>query len=860
MTQEREITHHSSLITMHAFCRRVLRDHPFEAGVDPRFSIIGIARQRALAGQLLDELIEARRDQPIIKELTEALDAEELRDAIFSFYRRTRQSEVALAPANDPAPFLEAFTRCYAEMLALNESPDDSLGPLIKETKPDLARVMEWAARMSAERFDWKAFQLLRNFRWQFKPQAGNVETGQLIRAARDALTGFLDACLDRESLRWSEALLGLISDFDKAYASTKAELGALDFDDLLIKTQQLFEQHPQIARRYPDKPDRAQESPSCPKEIGALINHVFRNTHCDVEVVCLPESYTSEERHQTQAEFIAQRIMQLASEGIAHEDIGILVRSSYDARHYEGKLAEYGIECCFIGSRPLCEAPEIQEIISALEAIEPPESLGSVLDRFADRQLTMPDGRRRFANITKLLELAENQDLPEFLAQVKDMEIPEVATPRQGVRIMPIHDARPTPIVFITDISRSLDLKSRLFAFDPGRGLATWVVNPTTGKFAVPLAHREIGEVIRDRQMSREQDTFHMALTQACDRLILVGCSNLRGDQGLPYRRIYSWSGWIEKALGLGPGTPEGEISVNGCRVTLRTDPPRSVMPADLPGRNTLAVRYAAEFREGRPIQLDISPSPAVEEAVARCLAPRPPIAPVITRMSVSQALDYIECPARYRMLHVIGMPEEGGEPSDDLEPTEINAADLGHQIHDLLSRLDFSQDIKPHIQAYPLLERFAESRWCDELRSADKILKEVPFEIPIGPIRPIGPIGKILAGRMDVLYHGPKGWVVLDYKTGRAETRERYELQVGIYAHVTHRLMGEMPAQAALLLLSTGEDWVQDTSDGSVADMASARLTEVCSAIDAGDFPPTPGKACDWCAFKGICPIGPI
>jgi ATP-dependent exoDNAse (exonuclease V) beta subunit len=834
MIQASEITLHSSLISIHAFCRRVLRDHPFEAGVDPWFTILGTAGQRALADPLLYSLIEARRDDPIIRQLLEAMDLDELRDAVFSFYRRTRQSDVTIAHPNDPAPFLETLTRCYADMLALNESPDDSLGPLIRETKPDLAGALEWGARLAAGEFDWKAFRLLREFRGHFRSQAGNVETGRLIKAAREALTGFLDACLDRESARWSETLLSLTADLHEAYTSAKAEIGALDFDDLLSRTDDLFQRHQEIAARYPDKPHE-QESLTVPHDLS----RIFAGMDCEVEVAFLPEFYSAEERHLTQAEFIAQRIAELISAGIPAEDIGILIRSTYYAYFYERRLAEYGIDSCFTGSRPLSEAPGIPEIISLLGGIDDAHDLNSVLGKLADRCLAMPDGRRRFANARKLLDLSENLDLPEFLAQVQETEITQIS--EHGVRIMPIHKAGRMPVVFITDMSRSLDPKPDLLAFDPDRGLATWIVNPMSGKFAIPLAHQEIGDVIRDRQLSREWEILSTALTHARDRLILVGCSNLRGDQGLPYRRIYSWSGWIEKTLDLGPGTPDGQI---GHRITLSTDPPR-VMPVSR--RDTLAVKYAAEFREGRPIP-DVPPSAIAAEAVERCLAPHPPIAPVITRISVSQALDYIECPARYRLLHIIGVPEEGGEPPDDLEETEVSAADLGHHVHDLLSRLDFSQDIRPQVQGHPLLERFAESRWCGELQASDRMLKEVPFEVPLA--------GKVLAGRMDVLYHGSDGWVVLDYKTGRAETRERYELQVGIYAHVTHRLMSEMPAQAALVLLTIGEDWIQDTSDGSVAETAAGKLAEVCASIDSGLFGPIPSKACDWCSFKGICP----
>jgi len=695
-------------------------------------------------------------------------------------------------------------------MLALNESPDDALGPPIEHTKPDLARALHWGRRLRSGEFDWKTFQLLREFRGHFRFMRDDHEAGQLIRAARDALSGFLDASLDRESSRWSETLLALMADFDRAYTSAKNELGVLDFDDLLIKGKQLG--------YAPDENEQA-------KPID--LSQPFADVTCRVELAFLPEFFDAQERHLTQAEFIAQRITQLASEGIQAEDIGILVRSTFAARHYERKLAEYGIDSWFAGSRPLSEAPGIPEILPLLEA-------GGDLNQLLDRSLTMPDGLQRFASIRRVMELAES---PDFLTQLQETEVTQ--SEGKGVCIMPLHSACPMPTVFITDIGRSVDLKPRLFAFHPDHGLSTWVVNRLSGKFAIPLAHKEIGEVIRENGVLREREVFGKALTHARDRLILVGCSNLKGDQGLPYKRIYSWGGWIEKALDLGPGTPDGEI---GPRITLRTDPP----PMMRTSRNTLVNQFVAEFREGRPIP-NVPPSIIAEEAVARCLVSRPPITPVITRISVSQALDYLECPLRYHRLHVIGIPEEGGEPPDDLEETEVSAADLGHRVHDLLSRLDFSQDIRPQVEGNPMLAQFAESRWCSELQTADKILKEVPFEVLVA--------GKVLAGRMDVLYHGSSGWVVLDYKTGRAESRERYELQVGIYAQVTHQLIGEMPSQAALVLLTIGEDWVQDTSDGSVAEIASAKLTEVCASIDAGHFDPTPCKACAWCTFKEVC-----
>jgi RecB family exonuclease len=214
------------------------------------------------------------------------------------------------------------------------------------------------------------------------------------------------------------------------------------------------------------------------------------------------------------------------------------------------------------------------------------------------------------------------------------------------------------------------------------------------------------------------------------------------------------------------------------------------------------------------------------------------------------------------FRFRHVLGVPAVTSDPPDDPEDLGVRASDLGHAVHDILSWLDFAggeeqelaacltriADPQVRAEAEPLIRRFLSSKWCAGLRRSESVLREVPFELVV--------CGKVLAGRIDVMYLGSDGWTVLDYKTGRAEDRDRYELQVGIYAHAIHRLTGEMPAKSALVLLSIDDEWVQDTSDGSLARAALSRIGEVVSAVDAGHFAPAPGGHCSWCSLSYLCP----
>lgn len=489
---------------------------------------------------------------------------------------------------------------------------------------------------------------------------------------------------------------------------------------------------------------------------------------------------------------------------------------------------------------------------------------------------LGMSGGRRRYANLRRLCEMAADvrasgaDGLSEFIASIEvadrlpDSDVPQMSA--DSVRIMTVHRARGLqfPVVFVADMSRRLYQGPRPFVLDPEFGLAVRVPNPTSGVLQNPLCYRELSEISRDRLIAEEKRLFYIAVTRAQEHLVLVGSSDLRGRHKPTYREINSWTGWIEKALELGPGTPQGEIQAGKTRIILRYDTPIIPQTPAGPTPVTLADECGFELKGGLPVhRIHISP-PAEDVArtvVERCVAAERHFEPRVSRLSVSQALDYVECPARFRFLHILGMPGEVPESFDEDEGRPLSAADLGHLVHNALETLDFSSDVSLQIplvlseitdesardQVRPLLEWFAESPWCRELSEAVEIIRETPFEFVLG--------GRTLVGRMDVIYRNADGWTILDYKTGRAEDRERYELQVGIYALAASRLICDMPSRSALVLLSLGDQWVQDASDGAVARAAEERIVQINAGIDAGKFPPLPGRACAWCSFGEMC-----
>ncbi|HEY1118552.1 MAG TPA: PD-(D/E)XK nuclease family protein [Acidimicrobiales bacterium] len=119
------------------------------------------------------------------------------------------------------------------------------------------------------------------------------------------------------------------------------------------------------------------------------------------------------------------------------------------------------------------------------------------------------------------------------------------------------------------------------------------------------------------------------------------------------------------------------------------------------------------------------------------------------------------------------------------------------------------------------------------------------------------------LLRGFVDRIDVAPDGAIrVVDYKTGRSPG-EMFEakalFQMKFYALVIWRTRGVVPAMLQLVYLGNGEmlRYVPDEQDL----LATERKVEaiwhaIQRAEDAGDWRPSPGRLCDWCAHRSICP----
>jgi putative RecB family exonuclease len=123
--------------------------------------------------------------------------------------------------------------------------------------------------------------------------------------------------------------------------------------------------------------------------------------------------------------------------------------------------------------------------------------------------------------------------------------------------------------------------------------------------------------------------------------------------------------------------------------------------------------------------------------------------------------------------------------------------------------------------------------------------------------------PSGLLLRGYVDRLDVAATGQVrIIDYKTGAAPrpvAEARALFQMKFYALVLLHLRGAVPAQLQLLYLTDGESLTYEPDEAQLLRFArtlEAIWAAILVAAEDGDFRPNPGRFCEWCSHKPLCP----
>ncbi|MDX6407600.1 MAG: hypothetical protein QOE13_671 [Gaiellaceae bacterium] len=220
--------------TIHGFCNRLLRSHPFAAGVDPRFRVLDDSQGRVLRGEAFAAALTAfcANDDPARLRLLAVYGADGLRRMLTGVYETLRSAgrelvlELGEGPSlGDRVDELREAARCLAD--------DEGSGDAHRETARQALGYLE--AEATADRlFDLGDLRLRGERAASYEEARRRVE-----QAGLDEL-----AAADRDLLQ------ELLVAFAAAYQEGKDRESALDFEDLQVRARDLLRDDVAIRER----------------------------------------------------------------------------------------------------------------------------------------------------------------------------------------------------------------------------------------------------------------------------------------------------------------------------------------------------------------------------------------------------------------------------------------------------------------------------------------------------------------------------------------------------------------------------------------------------------------------------------
>jgi ATP-dependent helicase/nuclease subunit A len=501
--------------------------------------------------------------------------------------------------------------------------------------------------------------------------------------------------------------------------------------------------------------------------------------------------------------------------------------------------------------------------------------SLETLIDRAVTRTgydrhiLALPAGRRRMANVRKLMRMAreyeadEGRDLRGFIDTLAERD---TALPREGeapleaesldaVRLMTVHRAKGLefPVVCVADLGKEGHDDDDGLRISDG-GLVGLRLASLGGK---SLDSERLARIKREQKEAAEEEErriFYVAVTRAREHLVVSGATDL------------------EKR-------PEPDVLKEPMRWLMRGFAGAGVVeltPATVDELLPAADRTPVP-PEPAPVGGDAQP----ELGLGTLPAPR---ALPVSRLSYSGLEAYRRCSYRFYLQRALRLPavdppfmeESAAEPG-------LGGLLRGTLVHELLERLDFQRPVVPGqaevaelIESHgaevrpeevedlrAMIERFAGSELRERIARAERVRTELPFAFTLTP----GGRSLLVNGVVDVHAAEPGGLLVVDYKSDALEGREPAEVTAADYS--TQRLVyalaalrsGAAAVEVVHCFLERPEAPAAAAFGAEDAGRLEAELLELARGVVEGRFEPAaephrelcadcPGRAalCSW------------
>lgn len=236
--------------TIHGMCSRILRRHALEAGIDPLFCIgtevqLAVVRQEAferVANTALDrggavaELFRVFRPELLFERVVHVSEQLRALGVAPSGIERASGSSDSLRRIISQ---LQMVVADYEQLEKQTETVQKNCA-VVREALEHVASVLNGdgdAAAIAATEFK--------------QARTGSQELKDIAERAGETLGRASRHIAQIAVGRLEDSFIGLLEEYDAAYRELKNQRHLMDFEDLQVKTAELFESQPSIAARY---------------------------------------------------------------------------------------------------------------------------------------------------------------------------------------------------------------------------------------------------------------------------------------------------------------------------------------------------------------------------------------------------------------------------------------------------------------------------------------------------------------------------------------------------------------------------------------------------------------------------------
>ncbi len=498
----------------------------------------------------------------------------------------------------------------------------------------------------------------------------------------------------------------------------------------------------------------------------------------------------------------------------------------------------------------------------------------------FDSLQLTQFMGVRRYANLQKLLEMAdtfmsvEAGGIPEFLAYMErraenegEAEIDSEAG--DTVRIMTIHKSKGLefPVVIVPDLQRKFNSRAGMTVFVRGMGMGMKVPD-SRGKLQESGRFRRIARMDNAMERAELKRVLYVAMTRAERHIVLSAVANQpKAEKNL--RNATGWLEWIRHLLDLKGSLQEWptEKNIGQTRLHIHIEKEKEETGA-VPTSGSCPTAEKKPEPLSQDLQRNIGGIP-IDAVYPKVLSP-------------AYLSEFAACPRRYFYSHVCRMPEIAGNSEPiSASASEVASRQLGTTFHRFLELLPnrevwqemltqaLQETLLPQQQkaAEPTLRdwaaRYAQSPLCAEAGMITADRREWAFQYRLLPTQGLLPT-VWLSGQVDRVLFYPDGTLgIVDYKTDHMDADSaqkktaRYRLQLLGYALAAKAVFGGVVRDARLYFVRTGETASVDVGPESLS-AAARELQLVAEFIRSHAEEAEYGcnlSYCPYCPFQKIC-----